>query len=507
MIEHPVPEALTFDDVLLVPAYSEVVPALVSTQTRLTNRILLNTPLLSAAMDTVTESRLAIAMAQQGGIGIVHRNLTIAQQSSEVDKVKRSESGMIVDPVTMAPDQLISDALEVLRKYKISGVPVTKGGKLVGILTNRDLRFETRTDIPIGDVMTKEHLITVPVGTTLEEAELILHQHRVEKLLVVNDQYELKGLITVKDIQKKLKYPNASKDSQGRLRVGAAIGATGDYLERAAALVQNRVDVLSIDSAHGHSSRVLEAVREVKKRFPDVDLLAGNIATYEGAKALIDAGADGVKVGIGPGSICTTRMVTGAGMPQITAISEAYKAGREHDIPIIADGGIKYSGDVAKAIASGASSVMIGSLFAGVDESPGETILYQGRSFKAYRGMGSLSAMSQGSGERYFQSSRDLEDAPVSSEGVVARERNGQNRLAKFVPEGIEGRVPHRGPLEAMVYQLVGGLRSGMGYLGCATIEELQTKSRFVRISNAGLRESHVHDVIITREAPNYHVE
>jgi len=507
MIEHPVPEALTFDDVLLVPAYSEVVPALVSTQTRLTNRILLNTPLLSAAMDTVTESRLAIAMAQQGGIGIVHRNLTIEQQASEVDKVKRSESGMIVDPVTMTPDQLISDALDVMRKYKISGVPVTKDKKLVGILTNRDLRFETRTDIPIGDVMTKENLITVPVGTTLEEAELILHQHRVEKLLVVNDHYELKGLITVKDIQKKLKYPNASKDDQGRLRVGAAIGATGDYLERAAALVQNRVDILSIDSAHGHSSRVLEAVRDVKKRFPDVDLLAGNIATYEGAKALIDAGVDGVKVGIGPGSICTTRMVTGAGMPQITAISEAYKAGREHNIPIIADGGIKYSGDVAKAIAAGASSVMIGSLFAGVDESPGETILYQGRSFKAYRGMGSLSAMAQGSGERYFQSSRDLEEAPARTEGVVARERNGQNRLAKFVPEGIEGRVPHRGPLEAMVYQLVGGLRSGMGYLGCGTIEDLQTKSRFVRISNAGLRESHVHDVIITREAPNYHVE
>lgn len=507
MIELPVPEALTFDDVLLVPAYSEVVPALVSTQTRLTNRIILNTPLLSAAMDTVTESRLAIAMAQQGGIGIVHRNLTIAQHASEIDKVKRSESGMIVDPVTMTPEQLISDALEVMRKYKISGVPVTKNNKLVGILTNRDLRFETRTDIPIGDVMTKENLITVPVGTTLEEAELILHKHRVEKLLVVNDQYELKGLITVKDIQKKLKYPNASKDDQGRLRVGAAIGATGDYLERSAELVRNRVDVLSIDSAHGHSSRVLEAVREVKKHFPDVDLLAGNVATYEGAKALIAAGADAVKVGIGPGSICTTRMVTGAGMPQITAVSEAYRAGREHNIPIISDGGIKYSGDVAKAIAAGASAVMIGSLFAGVDESPGETILYQGRSFKTYRGMGSLSAMAQGSGERYFQSSRDLEEASVHTEGVVARERNGQNRLAKFVPEGIEGRVPHRGPLESMVYQLVGGLRSGMGYLGCGTIEELQTKSRFVRISNAGLRESHVHDVIITREAPNYHVE
>ena len=507
MIEIPVPEALTFDDVLLVPSYSDVVPAQVSTQSRLTRRIVLNTPLLSAAMDTVTESRLAIAMAQQGGLGIVHRNLTPEQQASEIDKVKRSESGMIVDPVTMTPDQLISDALEVMRRYKISGVPVTKDRKLVGILTNRDLRFETRTDIPIRDVMTKDNLITVPVGTTLEEAELILHKHRVEKLLVVNGDYELKGLITVKDIQKKLKYPNASKDGQGRLRVGGAIGATGDFLERAAELVKNRVDALSIDSAHGHSSRVLEAVRVIKKTFPDVDLLAGNIATYEGAKALIEAGADAVKVGIGPGSICTTRMVTGAGMPQITAISEAYRASREFNIPVIADGGIKYSGDVAKAIAAGANAVMIGSLFAGVDESPGETILYQGRSFKAYRGMGSLSAMAQGSGERYFQSAQDVPEDNSSAEGVVTRERNGQNRLAKFVPEGIEGRVPHRGPLEAMVYQLVGGLRSGMGYLGCGTIEELQTKSRFVRISNAGLRESHVHDVIITREAPNYHVE
>jgi IMP dehydrogenase len=507
MIDHPVPEALTFDDVLLVPAYSDVVPAQVSTQTHLTKKILLNTPLLSAAMDTVTESRLAIAMAQQGGMGIVHRNLTVEQQATEVDKVKRSESGMIVDPVTMTPEQLISDALEVMRRYKISGVPVTKNKKLVGILTNRDLRFETRTDIPIGDVMTKNNLITVPVGTTLEEAEQILHQHRVEKLLVVNGDYELKGLITVKDIQKKLKYPNASKDAQGRLRVGAAIGATGDFMERAAELVKNRVDVLSIDSAHGHSSRVLEAVRMVKEAFPGVDLLAGNIATYEGAKALIAHGADAVKVGIGPGSICTTRMVTGAGMPQITAVSEAYRAGQEHGIPVIADGGIKYSGDVAKAIAAGANVVMIGSLFAGVDESPGETILYQGRSFKAYRGMGSLSAMSQGSGERYFQGTQDFQEEPSRGEGVVNRERNGQNRLAKFVPEGIEGRVPHRGPLEAMVYQLVGGLRSGMGYLGCGTIEDLQKKSRFVRISNAGLRESHVHDVIITREAPNYHVE
>jgi IMP dehydrogenase len=508
MIETPVREALTFDDVLLVPAFSEVVPAQVSTQTRLTRNISLNTPLLSAAMDTVTESRMAIAMAQQGGLGIVHRNLTIEQQAGEVDKVKRSESGMIVDPVTIAPEQLIADALEVMRRYKISGVPVTKGKRLVGILTNRDLRFETRTDIPIGDVMTKENLITVPVGTTLEEAELILHKHRVEKLLVVNGDYELKGLITVKDIQKKLKYPNASKDEQGRLRVGAALGATGDYLERAAALVAENVDVLSIDSAHGHSSRVLQAVRDVKKAFPHIDLLAGNIASYEGALALIDAGADAVKVGIGPGSICTTRMVTGVGVPQITAVSDAYRAAKEHDIPIIADGGIKYSGDITKAIAAGASSIMIGSLFAGVDESPGETILYQGRSFKAYRGMGSLSAMAQGSGERYFQSSRDLDEAELNrSEGVVNIGRNGGNRLAKFVPEGIEGRVPHRGPLEAMIFQLVGGLRSGMGYLGCGTIPALQESAQFIRISNAGLRESHVHDVIITREAPNYHVE
>jgi len=507
MLAANLPEALTFDDVLLIPAYSDVVPAQVSTQTRLTRDILLNTPLLSSAMDTVTESRMAIAMAQQGGIGIIHRNLSITEQAGEIDKVKRSESGMIVDPVTIGPDQLIADALEVMRRYKISGVPVTQGKKLVGILTNRDLRFETRTDIPIGDVMTRTNLVTVPVGTTLEEAELILHKHRIEKLLVVNDQYELKGLITVKDIQKKLKYPMASKDEKGRLRVGGAIGATGDFLERAAELVRAGADVLAIDSAHGHSWRVLDAVRQVKKAYPHIGLLAGNVATYEGSLALIDAGTDAVKVGIGPGSICTTRMVTGAGMPQITAIAEAARAAREHDIPVIADGGIKYSGEITKAIAAGASTIMIGSLFAGVDESPGETILYQGRSFKTYRGMGSLTAMSQGSGERYFQSSSDLADVEVSTEGVVQRERSGQNRLAKFVPEGIEGRVPYRGPLESMVFQLVGGLRSGMGYLGCGTIAELQEKASFVRISGAGLRESHVHDVIITREAPNYHAE
>src|SRR6202035_3151704 len=422
MIQIPVSEALTFDDVLLVPAYSDVVPAQVSTQTLLTRSISLNTPLLSAAMDTVTESRLAIAMAQQGGLGVIHRNLTVEQQASEVDKVKRSESGMIVDPVTIEPQQLISDALEVMRRYKISGVPVTQGKKLVCILTNRDLRFETRTDIPIGDVMTKENLITVPVGTTLEEAEKILHKHRVEKLLVVNGNYELKGLITVKDIQKKLKYPNASKDSKGRLRVGGGIGATGDFLERAAELVRARADVLAIDSAHGHSSRVLEAVREVKKAFPNVGLLAGNVATYEGALALIDAGADAIKVGFGPGSICTTRMVTGAGMPQVTAVAEAYRAAKERGIPVIADGGIKYSGEVTKAIAAGASSVMIGSLFAGTDEAPGDLVLYQGRSYKVYRGMGSIGAMKKGSRDRYAQ-------AGTADE--------------KLVPEGIEGRVPH----------------------------------------------------------------
>ncbi len=440
MIITPIPEALTFDDVLLVPSYSEVVPTQVNTQTQLTKRITLTTPLMSAAMDTVTESRLAIAMAQQGGMGVIHRNLTITQQALEIDRVKRSESGMIVDPVTIAPEQPISDALELMRRFKISGVPVTRKGKLVGILTNRDLRFVSRTDIPIDDVMTKKNLITVPVGTTLEQAEEILHQHRVEKLLVVNDDYELKGLITVKDIQKKLKYPNASKDTKGRLRVAGAIGATGDFLERAAELISMRVDALAIDSAHGHSSRVLEAVAQVKKRFPDVDLLAGNIATYDGAMALIDAGADAVKVGIGPGSICTTRMVTGAGMPQITAIAEASRAAANHGIPIIADGGIKYSGDLTKAIAAGANVVMIGSLFAGVDESPGETILYQGRSFKAYRGMGSLSAMSQGSGERYFQSAEDMTGRSRERTSVTARE---VQRLQP--PRQVRPRR-HRGP-------------------------------------------------------------
>jgi len=499
MIHFPVPEALTFDDVLLLPARSDVVPALANTQTQLTRNIRLNIPIISAAMDTVTESHMAIALAQQGGIGIIHRNLTPEQQANEVDKVKRSESGMIVDPVTMSPDAKVSDALDVMRKYKISGVPITKNGKLVGILTNRDLRFETRFDIPINKVMTKENLITVPVGTTLEEAENILHEHRVEKLLVVDDNYNLKGLITVKDIQKKLKYPNSAKDSQGRLRVGAAIGASGDFLERAQEMVKCKVDLLAIDSAHGHSTRVLDAIKTVKSKLPQVDLIAGNVGTFDGACELARAGVDAIKVGIGPGSICTTRVVTGAGMPQITAIAEAYRATKDADVPVVADGGIKYSGDITKALAAGASGVMIGSLFAGTDESPGELILYQGRSFKSYRGMGSLGAMASGSSERYFQNTDgDASTAMISEDS---------NRLGKLVPEGIEGRVPYRGSVAMIVHQMVGGLKSGMGYCGCATIPDLLQKTRFVRISGAGLRESHVHDVMITREAPNYAVE
>ena len=503
MIHFPVPEALTFDDVLLLPARSDVVPAQANTQTQLTRNIRLNIPIISAAMDTVTESHMAIGMAQQGGLGIIHRNLSIEQQAEEVDKVKRSESGMIVDPVTMSPDQKVSDALEVMRKYKISGVPITQNGKLVGILTNRDLRFETRFDIPIDKVMTKKDLITVAVGTTLEQAEEILHEHRVEKLLVVDDKYNLKGLITVKDIQKKLKYPNAAKDSHGRLLAGAAIGATGDFLERAQEMVKAKVDVLAVDSAHGHSSRVLEAIKTIKSKLPEVALIAGNVGTFDGACELAKAGADAIKVGIGPGSICTTRVVTGAGVPQITAIAEAYRATRDAGIPVIADGGIKYSGDVTKALAAGASVVMIGSMFAGTDESPGELILYQGRTFKSYRGMGSLSAMAAGSSERYFQTVEGEASPSVSGNG----DGDDGNRLAKLVPEGIEGRVPYRGSVSMIVHQMVGGLKSGMGYCGCATIPDLMQKTRFIRISSAGLRESHVHDVVITREAPNYAVE
>jgi IMP dehydrogenase len=410
--------------------------------------------------------------------------MPIDRQAEEVDRVKRSESGMIVDPITIGPDQPIADAQALMRRYRISGVPVTKEGKLVGILTNRDLRFENRSEIPISEVMTKENLVTVPVGTTLEQAEAILHQHRVEKLLVVDDHYALKGLITVKDIQKKLKYPNSAKDSQGRLRVGAAIGATGDFLERAQELVARKVDVLAIDTAHGHTSRVMNAVKTIKSKYPEVQLITGNVATYEGARELCSLGVDGIKVGIGPGSICTTRVVSGAGVPQITAISECARATREAAVPLIADGGIKYSGDITKAIAAGADCVMIGSLLAGTDESPGETILYQGRTFKTYRGMGSIGAMSTGNANRYEQDPN-----------------------AKLVPEGIEGRVAAKGPLSDLTYQLVGGLRSGMGYCGCRDIRELQEKARFLRISPAGLRESHVHDVIITKEAPNYRVE
>ncbi|HEY1801186.1 MAG TPA: IMP dehydrogenase [Terriglobales bacterium] len=497
MIHFPVPEALTFDDVLLLPAHSGVIPAYADTQTQLTRNIRLNIPVISAAMDTVTESHMAIALAQQGGLGIIHRNLSIDQQSEEVDKVKRSESGMIVDPVTMSPDAKVSDALEVMRKYKISGVPITKNGKLVGILTNRDLRFESRFDVPISSVMTKEKLITVPVGTTLTEAEKILHEHRVEKLLVVDDKYVLKGLITVKDIQKKLKYPNAAKDSHGRLRVGAAVGATGDFLERAQEMVKNKVDLLAIDSAHGHHDRVLEAIKAIKAKLPEVDLIAGNVATFDGACELARCGADAIKVGIGPGSICTTRIVTGVGVPQMTAIAEAYRATKDANVPIIADGGIKFSGDITKALAAGASAVMIGSLFAGTDESPGELILYQGRTFKSYRGMGSIGAMASGSGERYFQN-------PDDSSTVISGSGEESNRVAKLVPEGIEGRVPYRGSVSMILNQMVGGLKSGMGYCGCATIPDLLQKTRFVRISTAGLRESHVHDVVITREAPNY---
>jgi IMP dehydrogenase len=485
MIPESIEEGLTFDDVLLVPARSDVIPAETDTRTMLTRGIHLNIPILSAAMDTVTESHLAIALAQQGGVGFIHRNMSVERQAEEVDRVKRSESGMIVDPVTILPDKKISDALALMERFRISGVPVVSAaGKLVGILTNRDLRFETRFDLPISDVMTKDHLITVPVGTTLDDAEEILHQHRVEKLLVVDENYSLKGLITVKDIQKKLKYPNSAKDPQGRLRVGAAIGATGDFLERAQELVRRKVDVIAIDTAHGHSSRVMEAVKTVKSKLPELQLIAGNIGTYDGACDLIALGVDGIKVGIGPGSICTTRVVSGAGVPQITAIRECSRAARSAGIPLIADGGVKFSGDITKAIAAGADSVMIGSLLAGTDESPGETILFQGRTFKTYRGMGSLGAMASGNTDRY-----------------------AQDPNAKLVPEGIEGRVVSKGPLADLVYQLVGGLRSGMGYCGCRDIALLQQHARFIRISPAGLRESHVHDVIITKEAPNYRAD
>ena len=486
MLDSEIREGLTFDDVLLLPAHSKVLPRDVDLTSYLTTRIKLNIPLLSAAMDTVTEARTAICMAREGGIGIVHKNMTPVEQALQVDQVKKSESGMIVDPITMDPDQKIYEALELMEKYRISGVPITKNGLLVGILTNRDLRFETQLNQPIANVMTKDKLVTVPPGTTLEEAKKHLHEHRIEKLLVVDDSFTLKGLITIKDIEKVRKYPNACKDDMGRLRVGAALGVGDDREERLELLVKAGVDAIIIDTAHGHSQAVIDAVAETRRAYPELSLIAGNIASSSAAEVLIKAGADSVKVGIGPGSICTTRVVAGVGVPQITAIADVSKITRKLGVPLIADGGIKYSGELPKAIAAGADTIMIGSLFAGTDESPGETILYQGRTYKSYRGMGSIGAMKQGSRDRYFQS----DEIDV-----------------KLVPEGIEGRVPYRGPLSANIHQLMGGLRSGMGYTGCRTIRELKDNAQFMRITNAGLRESHVHDVNITHEAPNYRIE
>ena len=487
MLDSSIMEGLTFDDVLLIPAHSQILPRDVELNTFLTRNISLNLPLVSAAMDTVTEARTAISMAREGGIGFIHKNLSIVEQALEVDKVKKSESGMIVDPITMRPTQKIREALDIMSKYRISGVPVTnKNGKLVGILTNRDLRFETDYDLPISARMTKRNLVTVAVGTTLEEAREHLKHTRVEKLLVVDGDRNLKGLITIKDIEKVKKYPNACKDSLGRLRVGAAVGPTADMLERTEALLKAGADVIVIDTAHGHSQGVIDGVRQLKSTFPNIELVAGNIATAAAAEALISAGADAIKVGIGPGSICTTRVVAGIGVPQITAIAECSRVAKKYGVPIIADGGIKYSGDITKAVAAGADVIMIGSLFAGTEESPGDTVLYQGRTYKSYRGMGSIGAMKEGSKDRYFQSD-------VESE-------------VKLVPEGIEGMVPLRGPLSANIHQLIGGLRAGMGYTGSRTIKEIQERGQFIRITGAGLKESHVHDVTITKEAPNYRV-
>ncbi len=483
-MEKVLPEGLTFDDVLLLPAHSKILPIETDVRTRITRQIELNIPVVSAAMDTVTESELAIALAREGGIGIIHKNLTPRQQAAEVDRVKRSESGMIMDPITLTPDQPIQEALRVMQHYRISGIPLVKGRKLVGIITNRDLRFEENLNRPISDLMTHKSLITAKEGTTLEEAKSILQKHRIEKLPVVDKNGNLKGLITVKDIQKKAKYPYACKDTHGRLRVGAAIGVEKKALERAETLINSHVDVVVIDTAHGHSQKVLDTVKAFKKEFPGTSLIAGNIATAEGAKALLKAGVDGVKVGIGPGSICTTRVVTGVGVPQITAIMEVSRVLKDTDLPVIADGGIQFTGDIPKALASGADAVMIGSLFAGTTESPGEAILWDGRRYKQIRGMGSLGAMMQGSKDRYFQ------------DNISEKE--------KFVPEGIEGRVPYRGPLSETVFQMVGGLRSAMGYTGCKNIAELQNKTRFIRVSLAGLRENHPHDVEITKESPNY---
>src|SRR5512138_210617 len=488
--------ALTFDDVLLVPRHSLVLPSAVDVSSNMTRNIRLHVPLVSAAMDTVTESRLAIAMAQQGGIGVIHKNLSVEEQASEVDRVKRSESGMIVNPITLSPTNRIFEALDLMKKYRISGVPITedgsKEGRLAGILTNRDLRFEANVHRPISEVMTREPLFTVPVGTTLDEAREFLHKHKVEKLLVVDKDYRLKGLITVKDIQKNIKYPNACKDALGRLRCGAAIGVSKDSMDRAKALVAAGVDVLVVDTAHGHSQSVIDMVARVRREFPNVELVGGNVATADATEALIGAGVDAVKVGIGAGSICTTRVVAGIGMPMISSILECAKAAEKRNVPIIADGGMRYSGDIVKALACGASCVMTGNLFAGTDESPGELILFQGRTYKEYRGMGSIGAMRRGSRDRYFQDEFDLEGGRASD---------------KLVPEGIEGRVAHKGSAQAVVYQLVGGIRAGMGYCGSATIPELQRRAKLVRITPAGVRESHVHDVAITKEAPNYRME
>ena len=488
MLDDKIREALTFDDVLILPAKSDVVPSEASVTTRLSRNITLNIPVVSAAMDTVTMSRMAISLAQQGGIGIIHRNLSIEGQAEEVDKVKRHESGMVVEPITLRPQDKISRALEVMKEHHISGLPITdESNKLVGILTNRDIRFESRLNLPIEKIMTRK-LVTVPVGTSLEEAEKIFHDHKIEKLLVVDDGYHLKGLITYKDILKRIQYPDAAKDSLGRLRVGAAVGVGSDFLDRARALVAAKCDVLVVDNAHGHSQRVLDTVRTLKKEFAEQELIAGNIGTARAAEELIDLGVDAVKVGVGPGSICTTRIITGAGIPQITAISDVFEVTRKKGIPLIADGGVKYSGDVTKAVAAGADSIMLGNLLAGTEEAPGEVVMYQGRAYKLYRGMGSLIVMKEGKSRDRYQQDMQLNES-------------------KLVPEGIEGRVPYKGSTTVIVQMLVGGLKAGMGYAGCRTIEELKTKARFIKITPASLKESHVHDVIITQEAPNYHLD
>ncbi len=486
MAKKDIREGLTFDDVLLAPAFSSVHPKDVDVSTRLTGTITLNIPILSAAMDTVTESRMAISLAQEGGLGVIHKNLTVEQQAGEVAKVKKFESGIVLEPLTLGPDQRLADAIRIKEEWHVSGLPIVTGGKLVGILTNRDLKFEDDLSKKVSEVMTRE-VVTVPTGTSIEKAKEVLHRHRIEKLPVVDRRGNLKGLITIKDIEKREKYPNSCKDKMGRLRVGAAIGTGADREARMEALIKAGADVIFIDTAHGHSRGVINVVKSIRKGFPECQLVAGNVATYEGVEALIKAGVDGVKVGVGPGSICTTRVVTGVGVPQITAIVECVRAARKKKIPVIADGGVKFSGDIVKALAAGADSVMIGSLFAGADESPGETVLFQGRTYKVYRGMGSIGAMQSGSKDRYFQEDFNTE--------------------SKFVPEGIEGRVPYKGPLSSSIYQFVGGLRSGMGYCGCKTIARLQSNAQFTRISASGLRESPVHDVIITKEAPNYKME